>query len=189
MTELWQLYNEDGQPVALQGASKPDVFGKGLLHGASHVWIWRRKNGEPEILLQKRAAVKLTWPNCWDISAAGHIDLHEQPIEAAIRETTEELGLDTKAENLHLITKRRDVLNAPTGEIENEWRWVYAFQLEANTRFKLQKTEVSTLIWKNLKLMQQELKDPTQAKNYVPHGDAYFRELVSWFKANASTNA
>ena len=93
MTELWQLYDEQGNALSGEGSTKEQVFSKGLLHGASHVWIWHRINDVYEVLLQKRAVNKRTWPNRYDISAAGHIDLGETPIAAALRETKEEIGL------------------------------------------------------------------------------------------------
>lgn len=103
MTELWQLYDEQGRPVIGKGSTKDDVFGKALLHGASHVWIWRHKGNKIQILLQKRAADKRTWPNYYDISAAGHIDLGEDPITAAVRETKEEIGHDVPDTDLRFI--------------------------------------------------------------------------------------
>lgn len=86
MDELWQLYDEQGRVLKDKGAKRDDVFGNGILHGASHVWIWRKDNGTLEILLQKRAPNKRTWPNRYDVSAAGHIDLGETPLDAALRE-------------------------------------------------------------------------------------------------------
>ncbi|HYH74595.1 MAG TPA: hypothetical protein VD735_01405 [Candidatus Saccharimonadales bacterium] len=75
MPELWQLYSEQGVALAGQGAPKDEVFTQGLLHGASHVWIWRTTPDGVAVLLQKRAVDKRTWPSRYDISAAGHIDL------------------------------------------------------------------------------------------------------------------
>ncbi len=58
MSEQLQLYDEQGRALQGQGASKTVVHGQGLLHGGSHVWIWRIKDGTIEILLQKRAGQK-----------------------------------------------------------------------------------------------------------------------------------
>ncbi len=43
----------------------------GDYHGAVHVWIYVESTGE--LLLQKRADRKDSWPGLWDISSAGHI--------------------------------------------------------------------------------------------------------------------
>ena len=58
MQELWQLFNEQGLPIENEGRTKDEVFSNGLLHGASHVWIWRKSEKGIEVLLQKRASTK-----------------------------------------------------------------------------------------------------------------------------------
>ena len=100
LDELWQLYDEQGVALEDKGSAKDEVFSKGLLHGAAHVWIWRIKDGIPEVLLQKRAPNKRTWPNRYDISAAGHIDLGETPLDTALREANEEIGLNVTPDKL-----------------------------------------------------------------------------------------
>lgn len=175
MTELWQLYDESGQPITGKGATKSDVYA-GALHGAAHMWIWRLKTGVLEILLQKRAADKRTWPDFWDISAAGHIDLGEDPLTAAVREIKEEIGLNVRKEDLVFISKRRDLLNAPSGAVENEFRWVYALRLndDHEVDFVFGDKEVEELIWKPLSVVREELISPDK---YVPQGEAYFTEV------------
>ena len=46
------------------------VYVAGDWHRAAHVWLFCQATGE--LLLQQRAACKDSWPNYWDISAAGH---------------------------------------------------------------------------------------------------------------------
>ena len=113
MEELWQLYDNQGRPISGKGASKNDVYGNALLHAASHVWIWRQNGQEVDILLQKRAADKRTWPGCYDISAAGHIDLGENELQAAIRESQEEIGHTIDIAKLEFIGAHRCYLVAP----------------------------------------------------------------------------
>jgi hypothetical protein len=45
------------------------VHMKGLWHRVVHVWIYNRNR---ELLLQKRASIKETWPDKWDISSVWH---------------------------------------------------------------------------------------------------------------------
>ncbi len=145
MDELWQLYTDKGIALPDQGGTKTDIFGQGLLHGASHVWIWRHQNNAKQILVQKRATTKHTWPNKYDISAAGHIDLGETPLQAAIRETKEEIGIDIAAKNLHQVSLHRSHLVASNGAIENELQWVYLLKLPGSAKFTLQKSEISSV--------------------------------------------
>jgi 8-oxo-dGTP pyrophosphatase MutT (NUDIX family) len=45
------------------------------------------------------------WPNLWDVSVAGHISAGEGPVEAALREAQEELGVTlVPGECSHLFT-------------------------------------------------------------------------------------
>ncbi len=179
--ELWQLYDEQGRPIAGSGATKDDVFGKGLLHGASHVWIWRDGNGQPEVLLQKRAATKRTWPNRYDISAAGHIDLGEEPLAAALRETIEEIGLDVSDVALKLISVQRAYMTAQNGAIENEYQWLYLLKMPNNSDLELQQTEVALIEWKKLAIFRNEVND--RPDDYVPHGALYYETVCRAIEA------
>jgi isopentenyl-diphosphate Delta-isomerase len=181
MDELWQLYDEHGIPVSGKGSNKNEVFSKGLLHGAAHVWIWRRGGEEPEVLLQKRASNKRTWPNCYDISAAGHIDLAEEPLVAALRETKEEIGIVIGNSQLKLISVQRAYLTDTGGSIENEFQWLYLLELDNAQDFALQEEEVASLSWKPLSEFRQELTNNTDS--YVPHGNPYYQIVIAAIEA------
>lgn len=177
MTELWQLYDEQGRVKPGQGASKNDVYGKGLLHGAVHVWIWRIIDNGAEVLLQKRASDKTTWPNYYDISAAGHIDLGEDPVTAALRETIEEIGLGVNESDLKLFNVHRAHLVDENGAIENEFQWQYLLKLTDPTNFHLRDGEVASLEWKSLTAFGRETR--TAQEPYVPHGRLYFQTVIA----------
>lgn len=176
--ELWQLYDPQGNVLSGKGATKAEVFSKGLLHGATHVWIYRQDSEHNiEILLQKRAATKQTWPNLYDISAAGHIDLGEDPLEAGIRETREEISYEPKAEELRFLGIQRQYSIAPSGAIENEYNWLYVLELHDQVEFSFGDGEVDSLEWKPIDVMKKEVLDPHPQQAYVSHGDAYFLAL------------
>jgi isopentenyl-diphosphate delta-isomerase len=177
MKETWQLYDTHGQPLEGQGAGKTEIRTKALLHGASHVWMWRETNGAIKVLLQKRAADKATWPNCYDISAAGHIDLGESPIAAAIRETKEEIGLDITLADLYYIGTQYAYIVAPNGLIEHEYQFLYAVRLRKVADFSLQQAEVASLEWKTLDDFAGEVL--AQNDRYVPHGDGYYQSVIT----------
>ncbi len=186
MKQLWQLYDEQGLPLAKQGAPKDVVFDKGLLHGGSHVWIWRLINNSPQVLLQKRSADKLTWPNRYDISAAGHIDLGENPLTAAKRETQEELGFTVKDADLKLISVHRAHLISANGAIENEYQWVYLLRYPAGINLTLQQEEVASVKWKSL----EDFTAETRAidASYLPHGNLYFDTVIAAITYELSSN-
>ncbi len=167
-----QAYSEAGEPLERPLSSKASIAG--ALHGSSHVWIWRRKNAGVEVLVQQRAAIKKTWPNFWDISAAGHMDHGETPLVTAQRETKEELGITVLTEQLRLLFVHRQyvVARVEPRAIENEFQFVYALNLN-NERYTLQKEEVSETKWVTLDVLKQMILDG----KIVPHGEVYFAEL------------
>lgn len=187
MQELWQLYDEQGQPLANKGAVRSDVFSKGLLHGASHVWIWRHINQTPQILLQKRSATKETWPNLFDISAAGHIDVNEDPLTAAIRETHEEIGLAVTEADLNFIGVEKIYMTDGNGKIENEFQWIYLYEINSNVEFKLHEDEVASLEWQNIENFKTRLVSRSQ--NYVPHGDKYFSTVIDAIETRIASSS
>ena len=71
-------------------------------------------NGKGEILLQKRSLSKDVQPGKWDTSVGGHVNMGETYLEAAIRETGEELGIEL--ENPLLMYEY-----LLTNTVESEW--------------------------------------------------------------------
>lgn len=183
--EQWQLYDEQGRQTAGKGATKDVVFGRGLLHAASHVWIWRRTAQSAEVLVQQRASTKRTWPNLFDVSAAGHLKLGEEPVAAALREIREEIGLDTTETDLRLINVDRRLIPVSTDIIENEFCWVYLLELRQAVEFILQKDEVASLQWKDLSEFAVETRGSANVR-YVPQGAPYFARVVAGIEAALS---
>lgn len=182
--EQWQAYDAQGRVVPNKGIKPSEGYAQAALHGASHVWLWRRDKQGLEILLQKRAAQKWTWPNCFDISAAGHIDLGEDPLTAAIRETQEEIGLEVAPTDLELIMVHRRKMSAGSGRTENEFCWVYLLELGDTHDFTLETEEVAGLEWKLLNDFRTEVLEQ-HSGNYVPHGDGYFTAVIEAIKRSA----
>lgn len=190
MNELWQLYDNQGRPIAGKGATKNDVYGNALLHAASHAWIWRRNGQNIEILLQKRAKDKRTWPGRYDISAAGHIDLGEDELRAAMREAEEEIGFTPDISDLEFIGVHRCfVVAADRTWTENEIRFLYLLRIDADAEFKLEDGEVDSLEWKTVSVVKQELADKTWRDRYVPHAEAYFALLFEALERAAKSSS
>jgi len=93
--ELIDIIDKNGKPTG-EIRLKSEVHKLGLYHASVHIWFYTLGGN---ILLQKRASDKDTYPDLWDISVAGHIGAGETPENAVIRETEEEIGLSiTKAD-------------------------------------------------------------------------------------------
>ncbi|XP_028776890.1 nudix hydrolase 3 isoform X2 [Neltuma alba] len=78
--EYLDVLTKSGQKT---GISKPrgDVHGDGDYHRAVHVWIFAEST--QELLLQRRADCKDSWPGLWDISSAGHITAGDSSLISA----------------------------------------------------------------------------------------------------------
>uniref|UniRef100_A0A2N9IHP9 Nudix hydrolase domain-containing protein n=1 Tax=Fagus sylvatica TaxID=28930 RepID=A0A2N9IHP9_FAGSY len=65
------------------GISKPrgDVHRDGDYHRAVHVWIFAENT--QQLLLQRRADCKDSYPGLWDISSAGHISAGDPSLVSA----------------------------------------------------------------------------------------------------------
>ncbi|MFO0920342.1 MAG: NUDIX domain-containing protein [Candidatus Saccharimonadales bacterium] len=80
--------DEKDNPIG--SASKADIQRMGLWHRIVQVMIMD-KHGR--YLLQRRSK-NVSVPGLWNHSAAGHVDEGEGYLQAAVRETKEELGID-----------------------------------------------------------------------------------------------
>ncbi len=87
--EMVVLVDEDNNPLGT--ARKSDTHhGDTQLHRAFSVFLFN-ENGE--LLMQRRAFSKLTWPGVWSNSCCGHTMLNERTEQAAARRLAFELGL------------------------------------------------------------------------------------------------
>lgn len=88
--ELVDLVNEEDQIVGK--ALRSECHGNPhLIHRAAHVLVF---NDRQQLLLQKRSKSKDIQPGKWDTSVGGHLDLGEGYRVAAVREMSEELGVE-----------------------------------------------------------------------------------------------
>ena len=111
MKEYLDIVDEKGQPTG-EIIDRETAHAKGILHRTSHVWIARRKDGKVQILLQKRAQHKSSFPGCYDISSAGHIPAGDSYEISALRELEEELGVQVKVEDLIFCGDRKVIWDA-----------------------------------------------------------------------------
>lgn len=92
MEEIFDIYTRDGKHLWTAPKSVCHGENPGFYH--KPVWIWIINNND-KVLVQKRAATKKKNPNKYDMPSAGHVLAWEKIINGAIRETREELGIET----------------------------------------------------------------------------------------------
>lgn len=87
--EIFPLVDKDGNVIGEAPRSKCHD-GTKLLHPVIHLHVF---NSAGELFLQKRSPNKIIYPDKWDSSVSGHVDLGETPWAAALREAKEEIGI------------------------------------------------------------------------------------------------
>ncbi len=163
--EKFDIIDKDGNKTG-ESIPRDKVHREGLWHKSVHVWIINDKN---ELLLQKRSPEKDSHPNEWDISTAGHIHSGETPINTAIREAKEELGIDVKENELEkLCTLKNQSVQRDGKFINNELVDVYLVRknLDLN-KLTLQPEEVSEVKLIQYKNLQRIIARETPG--YVLH--------------------
>ena len=94
--ELFDIIDENGNPTG-KIVERCIAHAEGIPHRTAHIWIIRRRNEKTEILLQKRSRNKDSFPGKFDTSSAGHIQAGDEPMESALRELEEELGIHAES--------------------------------------------------------------------------------------------
>ena len=108
MAEYLDIVDENGIPTG-ETVERETAHAKGIRHRTVHLWLVRKKDGKLQVLLQRRAKHKESFPDRYDTSSAGHIPAGSDYRESAIRELFEELGVHAKAEDLVYCGTRRVV--------------------------------------------------------------------------------
>jgi len=145
MEERLDIFNLKGEKTS-ESETYENIHLRGLLHKTVHVWFL---NSKQQFLLQKRANNKCSYPNYWDISAAGHIDSGETSLQGAKRETKEELGIDLLDSAFTLLTTiKQPITKHGDTFIDNEFNDVYLVHCDLTvSEFKLQAEEIAEVRW------------------------------------------
>ncbi len=158
--EYFDICDENGRPTE-EVVAREVAHQEGILHRTAHVWVIRRKPEGVRILLQKRSLEKDSYPGLYDTSSAGHIPAGAEPLESAIRELSEELGIEADASQLHFAGTFRIQYEETFHDKpfrDNEFSTVYVYEEPVKIKnLKLQESEVSKVKWFDLDTVRAEL--------------------------------
>ena len=145
MDERIDALDEHGSPTG-EVVWKSKAHREGIWHRCFHCWIFGAdRNGEPYLLVQRRAVAKGTWPGRLDVTAAGHLAAGEKTLDG-LRELEEELGLSPDPERLIPLGTRKIEQGIPQG-CDREFHDV--FLLRDSTppeNLRLQEEEVESVL-------------------------------------------
>ena len=165
--------------------TKTEARNKGLWVRAIHCWFIRPES-PGYVLFQKRGADKKIYPNCLDITAAGHYKAGEK-IEEGIREISEEIGLQVSFNDLIPLGIKLDV--GKVGELlVHEFCHTYLFKCSNHPEdFDINEDEVEGLveisIHDGLALFAGE-KEKVPAK-----GVEFYKTTRSWEQISIETDS
>lgn len=159
---------------------------EGAPHMAAHIWIF---NSKGEVLIQKRSSTKDSYPDLWDISAAGHISSGETMLDGAMREMVEEIGLkDTRPEDLVPVWYYREEVKFPMKGYENGWHnneldGIFLLQYDGKAEdLTLQAEEVAEVKFIPIDQLEAEWKNPLQSELHVPKAWGYRENVIASLK-------
>ncbi len=159
--ELLDICDEKGIPTG-ETVDRDIAHREGILHRTAHVWVVRKRDEGYDVLLQKRSMEKESFPGLYDTSSAGHIPAGAEPLQSALRELKEELGIDAEGAQLSFAgifrTQYEKEFHGKTFR-DNEVTSVYVYQEPVDTdKLTLQKSEVDEVRWFDLDEVWEEIK-------------------------------
>lgn len=171
--EIFDIVDENGNPTG-ETITRAKAHDEGIRHRTAHIWVVRDNNGEYEVLLQKRALNKDSFPGRYDTSSAGHIQAGDEPLESAIRELSEELGILAEPEDLEFAgTFPIQYEKEFHGKMfkDNEIAFVYVYEGEVDiSKLSIQEEELDSVEWFNLEEVYKACQPPRDEKFCVPMG-------------------
>ncbi len=175
--EFIDVLDENGHKTGIV-RNRGLIYKNGNWHRTVHIWLI---NSKGELLIQKRAKNKQTFPNLWAISIAGHVMAGESSLMAAIREIKEEINLDVQDSDLTLLftIKRVQPYENIYLHVHDD---VYLFKYDLDIeKTKIQREELSDIKFIPYKELEQKLlsKDPS----YVPFSEEHAK-LFAYLKQN-----
>ncbi len=143
------------------------VYREGIWHGATGVLL-RSGDGE-RVYVHRRTPGKLIWPSRYDCWAGGVIGPGEPPDTAAVRELSEELGVEVPLTPIERFAFEGDGVRCHMFTYEARWDGPVRHQPE----------EIAWGGWVTLDDLRGWLDDP-EGHPFVPDGRA---GIERWFSA------
>jgi isopentenyldiphosphate isomerase len=179
MDEYIDIADEHGNPTG-KSELKSIIHQKGYYHHTAHIWFYTKNN---EVLLSQRSVKKTICPLMWDVSVAGHIDAGETPIQAAVRETSEEIGLSILETDLITIGIFPCFQSYGNGINDNEFHNTFKCLLTVPiSKLTLQIEEVEAVKLVSFHEFNNLIKNIGIDNHFVPSNKKYYELVLKHIK-------
>ncbi len=170
MEELIDVLDENGNKTG-KILTREQIHKKGLCHRIIVVAIIDAKG---HILMQQRSKSKVKNPGKWDVSAAGHVSSGQTSIEAAIRETLEELNIKVNKEELYYILTYKD-----KDYIDNQ---IYDCYIVKKEKIELENIKIQESELEQVKLCDlNQFNEIIKSENIMKRDELY-TEIIKYLK-------
>ena len=153
--EMVEVMNQDGQPTGIY-KMRSHVHRSGEWHNSVHVWVIY----EDKVLLQKRNADRESFPDMYDVSAAGHVSAGETPELAAVRETEEEIALRIDEKDLISVgVLRLCYSDKQKAYISNEFNYIFAYKSDHQIEnIHYDTREMQSIDWVHIEDLKRDIE-------------------------------
>jgi len=174
--ELIDALDKNGNPTG-ERKTRLQILDEGDWRNVIHVWL---VNDQQELLVQQRASRGL-WDNLWDISVGGGVSSGEKPLQTAVRELNEELGIRIKPADLHPLGVWDTSKSLPERKVmAHEFSYSYLLHRDVPiSSLVLQPEEVTQVEYLGLADLKRQMRDNSDYNNWVPHPKKYYLEVIN----------
>lgn len=161
-SKYWMMVDENG--------AENNESGK--LSAGGFVWFYKKVDDELFLLFQKRAA-GIDNGGMFDATAGGHLGKGETPLEGALRETREEIGVAVSPEDVVFLFAKNNGFTI---------RYVFlSDRTEKDDVFTLDPNEVEALEWVKLSDLDEFVKEKVKKSL---RKDRYYFKMIKEFLEN-----
>ena len=158
--ELWDLYDSKGNKIN-KVVYRGDKLNDDEFHIVVNAWV---KNKDNKFLITQRAATK-SFPLTWECTGGSGLS-GETPLDSAIREVKEELGIAVYKKDAKLIGKTLRYYDGCPDIL-----YVYSFETN-KTDIKIQEEEVNDYMWAS----KEDILDLYREKKFS--ANAFFVDAI-----------
>lgn len=175
MPELLDIRDEHGNLTG-EAMVRVEAHRTESWHGVALIWVY---NTRGEILLQRRAPHLSAFPEKWDVTVSGHLSAGDQPLQAAVREVGEELGLYIEPDELEEAGMMPDTFLLAYGKTHRECDYIYFLCRDLTpSRLRLQAAEVMDVRWLSADDLERELADPILFQHYSKRSPQVYQLII-----------